>query len=100
MNQPLYRRVIWGVICGGALLVGGGGALGQAGEGPKVTVTLSADAKAEAVSPLFLRDVIRHQSVLRVYGVWLAVSLPVVVAIQLLWDAPAWHAFVPQMLGP
>src|SRR5690242_18544778 len=54
MNQLLYRRVIRGVICGGALLVGASGALGQAGEAPKVTVTLSAGAKAEAVSPLFV----------------------------------------------
>jgi hypothetical protein len=53
-----------------------------------------------AVSPLLLWDAIRQRSVPRVYVVWLGVSLPVVVAVQLLWDAPAWHAFVPQVLGP
>jgi hypothetical protein len=53
-----------------------------------------------SVSPLFLWDAIRHPSVLRVYVVWLAVSLPVAVTIQLLWDTPAWHALVPRFLAP
>jgi hypothetical protein len=53
-----------------------------------------------AVSPMFLWDASRHQSVPRVYLVWLGVSLPVAVTIQLLWDAPGWHAFAPRFLAP
>jgi hypothetical protein len=50
------------------------------------------------VSPMFVWDLIRHRSVLRVYGVWLAVFLPFTIAVHLLWDTPGWHAFVPTLL--
>lgn len=51
MNNPTYQSAIRTVICGAALLFGLQTAHG--GE-QKVTVTLSADAKAEALSPTFL----------------------------------------------
>ncbi len=53
-----------------------------------------------ALSPLFVWDTLRHRAVLGVYLVWLGVSLPVAIAIQLAWDTPSWHAFAPLLLGP
>ncbi|HKR75608.1 MAG TPA: hypothetical protein VJR95_03030 [Rhodanobacter sp.] len=53
-----------------------------------------------AVSPIFLWDVIRHRAVDRVYLVWLALYLPITIAIYVLWDTPGWHAFVPRILAP
>ncbi|HZV39413.1 MAG TPA: hypothetical protein VFF96_11760 [Pseudoxanthomonas sp.] len=53
-----------------------------------------------AVSPLFLWDVVRNRTVHRAYLVWLALYLPFAIAVQLLWDTPAWHTFASRLLGP
>ncbi len=52
-----------------------------------------------AVSPMLLYDVIRNHSIPRVYWVWLALVLPVIIAGNLLWNTPGWHAFVSRLLG-
>ena len=53
-----------------------------------------------AVSPIFLWDLVRHQAVHRACLVWLALYLPIAIAIYVLWDTPGWHALASRMLGP
>ena len=45
-----------------------------------------------AISPMLAWDVIRNHSVHRAYWIWFAVTIPVAVVVNLLWDTPAWHA--------
>jgi hypothetical protein len=52
-----------------------------------------------AVVPMFLWDVIRNRSVHRAYWIWLAVYLAGMVAVEMLWDTPGWHAFARGILG-
>lgn len=52
-----------------------------------------------AVSPMFLWDVIRNRSVHRAYWIWLAVTLPLAIAVNLLWDTPLWHGSARQLMG-
>ena len=52
-----------------------------------------------AVSPMLAWDVVRNRSVHKAYWVWLAVSLPVTVAVHLLWDTPWWHSAAPRLMG-
>jgi hypothetical protein len=52
-----------------------------------------------AVSPMIVWDVIRNRSLHRAYWIWFAVTLPVAVIVNLLWDTPAWHATARQILG-
>ena len=44
-------------------------------------------------------DLIRNQRVHRAYWVALAVSLPLALAVNGLWDTPWWHATVRQVMG-
>jgi hypothetical protein len=43
------------------------------------------------VAPMFFWDVYRNGFVHKAYVIWVAISLPVVVAVNLLWDTPWWH---------
>lgn len=52
-----------------------------------------------AVSPMMVWDVIRNRSVHRAYWVWFAVTVPVAIAVNLLWDTPLWHATARRILG-
>ena len=52
-----------------------------------------------AVSPMFAWDVIRNRGVHRAYWIWLAAFLPFSVAVNILWDTPAWHATARQIMG-
>lgn len=51
------------------------------------------------VSPMFLWDVIRNRSVHPAYVIWLVVSLPFAVLLNVLWDRPWWHEMVPRIMG-
>lgn len=52
-----------------------------------------------AVSPMFAWDVIRNRRVHRAYWIWLAAFLPFLVAVNILWDTPGWHAAARQIMG-
>jgi hypothetical protein len=52
-----------------------------------------------AISPMLVWDVIRNRSLHRAYWIWFAVTLPVAVVVNLLWDTPAWHAMARQIMG-
>jgi hypothetical protein len=52
-----------------------------------------------AIAPMFAWDVIRNRSVHPAYAIWLAVNIPFVIALQLLWDTPGWHATARQIMG-
>jgi hypothetical protein len=52
-----------------------------------------------AVSPMLVWDVVRNHSLHRAYWIWFAVTIPFAVAVNLLWDTPAWHATARQIMG-
>ena len=52
-----------------------------------------------AVAPMFAWDVYRNRSVHKAYWIWLSVFVPCAVAVNLLWDTPAWHATAQRILG-
>ncbi|HVL30255.1 MAG TPA: hypothetical protein VM326_06035 [Sphingomicrobium sp.] len=52
-----------------------------------------------AVAPMFLWDVLRNRSVHPAYVVWLAVNIPLAVAVHGLWDTAWWHATARQIMG-
>lgn len=52
-----------------------------------------------AIAPLFLWDVIRNRRIHRAYVVLAAAYLPVVLAVNLLWDTPGWHATARSIMG-
>ena len=52
-----------------------------------------------AVSPMFLWDVFRNRSVHSAYVIWLAINLPLAIALHALWDTPWWHATARTMMG-
>lgn len=52
-----------------------------------------------AVSPMLAWDVIRNRSLHRAYWIWIAVTLPCAVVVNLLWDTPSWHAMARQIMG-
>lgn len=52
-----------------------------------------------AISPMLAWDVIRNRSVHRAYWIWFAITIPFAVAVNLLWDTPAWHAAARQIMG-
>jgi len=45
-----------------------------------------------ALSPMFVWDVVRNRRVHEAYGIWLAIYVPVVLLVDVLWDKPWWHA--------
>jgi len=45
-----------------------------------------------AVSPMFIWDVVRNRKVHEAYAIWLAIYVPVVLLVDVLWDKPWWHA--------
>jgi hypothetical protein len=45
-----------------------------------------------ALSPMFIWDVVRNRRVHEAYGIWLAIYVPVVLLVDVLWDKPWWHA--------
>ena len=52
-----------------------------------------------AISPMLVWDVVRNHTLHRAYWIWFAVTIPVAVVVNLLWDTPAWHATARQILG-
>ena len=52
-----------------------------------------------AISPMLVWDVIRNHGLHRAYWIWFAVTVPVAVVVNLLWDSPAWHATARQIMG-
>ena len=52
-----------------------------------------------AVSPMFIWDVVRNGGVHRAYWIWLGFVVPTAIAINVVWDAPWWHAFVRRLMG-
>lgn len=43
------------------------------------------------IAPMFFWDVYRNGFVHKAYIIWAAISLPVVLTVNLLWDTPWWH---------
>jgi len=41
---------------------------------------------------MFVWDVVRNRRVHEAYGIWLAIYVPVVLLVDVLWDKPWWHA--------
>ena len=52
-----------------------------------------------AVSPLLLWDLGRNGYLHRAWVIWFGVTIPCAVLVNLLWDAPGWHATVKGMMG-
>jgi hypothetical protein len=52
-----------------------------------------------AVAPMFAWDVIRNRRIHRAYWLWLAISLPFAIAVNILWDSPGWHATAKAIMG-
>jgi hypothetical protein len=52
-----------------------------------------------AVAPMFVWDAIRNGRVHLAYWVWLAAWLPTLVAANMAWNTPWWHATARQLLG-
>lgn len=52
-----------------------------------------------ALSPMFVWDVVRNQSVHRAYWIWLALFVPFSLVVNMLWNTPGWHAMARQILG-
>jgi len=52
-----------------------------------------------AVAPMFAWDAFRNRSVHKAYWIWLGVFVPCAIAVNLLWDTPAWHAAAQWILG-
>jgi uncharacterized membrane protein len=52
-----------------------------------------------AVAPMFVWDVLRNKSVHRAYWIWLGIVVPTAIAINVVWDGPAWHAIARQLMG-
>ena len=52
-----------------------------------------------AVLPMFAWDVVRNRTIHPAYLIWLAVSLPLTIALHALWDTPWWHATARAMMG-
>jgi hypothetical protein len=52
-----------------------------------------------AVSPMLVWDVMRNGRVHNAYWIWIAVWLPLVVAVNVAWDTPWWHAIARELMG-
>lgn len=52
-----------------------------------------------AVAPLFIWDLVRTRTIHKAYLIWLAISVPMSIAIHALWDTDWWHQMAPQLLG-
>ena len=52
-----------------------------------------------AVSPMFVWDLVRNRSVHEAYRIWLAIYIPVVLLVDVLWDKPWWHATARQIMA-
>jgi len=51
------------------------------------------------IAPMFAWDVIRNRRIHPAYALAAAVIAPLILATQLLWDTPVWHAAVRQVMG-
>ncbi len=52
-----------------------------------------------AISPLLVWDLIRNRSLHRAYWLWLALFLPVTIAVHALWDTAWWHGAAKAIMG-
>lgn len=52
-----------------------------------------------ALAPMILWDLVRNRRLHRAYWIWLALFVPGVIATQMLWDTPWWHAAARQLMG-
>lgn len=52
-----------------------------------------------SVTPMFVWDVFRNRSIHPAYLIWVAINLPFVIAVNLLWDTPWWHSAAKQLMG-
>ena len=52
-----------------------------------------------AIAPMLVWDIVRNHSLHRAYWIWFAVTIPFAVAVNMLWETPAWHATARQILG-
>ena len=52
-----------------------------------------------ALSPMFAWDLLRNRAVHRAYWIWIALFLPVSVAVHGLWNTDWWHATARHLMG-
>jgi hypothetical protein len=45
-----------------------------------------------AISPMLVWDVVRNRTLHRAYWIWFAVTVPLAIVVNLLWDTPLWHS--------
>ena len=51
------------------------------------------------IAPMFAWDLFRMRRIHRAYITWAAVYLPSIVAVNSLWNSPAWLAMAPRLMG-
>jgi hypothetical protein len=52
-----------------------------------------------AVSPMLVWDLVRNRTLHRAYWIWFAVTVPLAVLVNLLWDTPFWHSTARHIMG-
>jgi hypothetical protein len=52
-----------------------------------------------AIAPMFVWDVVRNRHIHPAYVIWLAVNLPVAIAVHGFWDTAWWHQAARQIMG-
>jgi len=52
-----------------------------------------------AVTPMFLWDTVRNQSLHRAYLIFAAFAVPLTVVVDIVWDTPWWHATARHIMG-
>jgi len=51
-----------------------------------------------ALAPMLVWDIVRNRKVHEAYWIWLAIYVPACLAIDFLWDKPAWHVMARHIL--
>jgi hypothetical protein len=51
-----------------------------------------------ALAPMLVWDVLRNRKVHEAYWIWLAIYVPACLAVDFLWEKPAWHAIARYIL--
>lgn len=52
-----------------------------------------------AIAPMVAWDLIRNRRVHEAYWIWLAVAVPISIAVHALWDTPWWHQAARRIMG-
>jgi len=52
-----------------------------------------------AMSPMLVWDLVRNRRLHEAYWIWFAVTIPLAVVANMLWDTPSWHATAKHIMG-